>query len=108
MSAVPAERSARAESSASLSGDERLFGYGGKWRPRAIPGRPRDRSLSRVRRGLLEARGGEHRAEEPGLFGLRVRRLDPAQPAARAGRAAPLRRGSAAAPLRPDTLTPPK
>ena len=41
-----------------------------------------------------------HRAEEPRLPRLRLRRLDPDQPAAGAGSAAPLRRGSAAAPAR--------
>ena len=68
----------------------------------AVPAarRPRERPLPRVRRDLLEAGRGRHGPEEPRLPRLRLRRLDPDQPAAGAGSAAPLRRGSAAAPAR--------
>ena len=67
-----------------------------------------ERPLPGVRRDLLEAQRGRHRPEEPRLPDLRLRRLDPGQPAGGAASAAPLRLGSAAAPVRPIALTPPK
>ena len=68
-------------------------------RPEAVCS-PRERPLPRVRRGLLEAGRRRHGADEPGLPRVRLRRLDPAQPAGRAAahRAAPPRVGGGPAP----------
>src|SRR5207302_2859133 len=82
-------------------------GYGGNCIDHAAARRLRERPLSRVRRGVREAARRRDGRAEPRLSSMRLRRLDPAHPAAGA-RVAPLRRGSAAAPVRPSALTPPK